>query len=67
MIVNSTLKSILDDRNLSIRKVAADTGIHFESFRRFYHNETERFPREILSKLCAYLEVDISDLIKLEE
>jgi len=64
--VNSRLKNILDERGLSIRKVAADTGLQFESVRRLYNNDTERFPREILAKLCEYLGVGISDLLILE-
>lgn len=64
--VKCSLKTILDSRSLSIRKVAADTGIQFESLRRLYNNDTERYPREILAKLCDYLKVDICDLIKLE-
>lgn len=66
MQVNSRLKNILDERGLSIRKVAADTGLQFESVRRLYNNDTERFPREILAKLCEYLGVGISDLLILE-
>jgi DNA-binding Xre family transcriptional regulator len=64
--VNSRLKEILDERGISIRKAAADTGIQFESLRRLYNNETERFPREMLAKLCTYLNVDIPDLLKLD-
>ncbi len=67
MPINCKLKTILDSRGLSIRKVAADTGVQFESLRRLYNNETERLPREILAKLCDYLQVDIADLIKLEK
>lgn len=66
MRVNSKLKAILDERGLSIRKVAADTGIQFESLRRFYNNETERFPRELIAKLCDYLDADIVDLLELD-
>ena len=67
MRVNCMLKPIIDGRNISIRKVAADTGINFESLRRIYNNDTERFPKEILAKLCEYLDVDISDILKLED
>ena len=66
MVINSKLKSIIDERGLSIRKVAADTGINFESLRRFYNNDTERYSRDVLEKLCKYLNVDIPDLIQLD-
>lgn len=66
MKINSRLKAILDERGLSIRKVAADTGIQFETVRRLYNNDMERFPREALAKLCDYLQVDVSDLLKLD-
>jgi len=63
--VNSKLKTILDERGLSIRKVASDTGLQFESVRRLYNDDTERFPREVLAKLCEYLNIKIEDLLTL--
>ena len=65
MKVNSKLKTILDERGLSIRKVASDTGLQFESVRRLYNDDTERFPREVLAKLCKYLNIKIEDLLTL--
>lgn len=67
MRVICMFKPIIDERGISIRKVAADTGINFESLRRIYNNDTERFPKDVLAKLCEYLNVDISDFLKLED
>jgi DNA-binding Xre family transcriptional regulator len=66
MPVRSNLKEILDERGLSIRQVARDINYRFESIRQMYNNETDRFNRELLTKLCDYLQVDIGDLIKLD-
>jgi len=64
--LQSNLKTILDERNLSIRQVSKDIDYRFESVRQLYNNDTKQFPRDLLVKLCAYLEVDISDLLKLD-
>lgn len=66
MPVRSNLKEILDERRISIRQVARDIDYRFESVRQMYNNETDRYNRELLAKLCDYLQVDISDLIKLD-
>lgn len=66
MQLQSNLKTILDERNLSIRQVSKDIDYRFESVRQLYNNDTKQFPRDLLVKLCAYLEVDISDLLKLD-
>jgi len=65
--VRFKLKELLETRGISIRQLANDTGYPFESLRRIYNNDTERFPKEILASLCEYLGVGISDIIVLED
>jgi DNA-binding Xre family transcriptional regulator len=67
LVVNSKLKEILDSRELSIRKVAKDIDYRFESVRSLYNNETKNYPRELLTKLCIYLNVSPGDLLDLDE
>jgi DNA-binding Xre family transcriptional regulator len=67
LVVNSKLKDILDERELSIRKVAKDIDYRFESVRSLYNNETKNYPRELLSRLCTYLNVAPGDLLRIDE
>ena len=67
MQVRYRLKELLDERGISIRKLAADTGYPFESIRRIYNNEAERMSKEIIASICEYLSIGISDLMVLED
>lgn len=66
-MVKSNLKKILDEKQLSIRQVAKDIDYRPESVRQLYNDELERYPRELLTKLCAYLSVTPGDLLILEK
>jgi DNA-binding Xre family transcriptional regulator len=66
-MVKSNLKQILDERELSIRQVARDIDHRLESVRQLYNDELERYPRELLTKLCTYLNVTPGDLLILEK
>jgi putative transcriptional regulator len=65
--IQSNLKQILDQRNLSIRQVSKDIDYRFDSVRQLYNNENKTYPRELLSKLCAYLNVTPGELLSLEK
>lgn len=65
-MVKSNLKEILDERQISIRQVSRDIDYRLESVRSLYNDETERFPRELLCKLCAYLDVTPGEILILD-
>lgn len=65
MDVKSNLKQILDDRGIPIRRFAAIAGLPYESVRRLYHDDTRRYQRETIARVCEVLEIDISDLLEL--
>lgn len=65
--VVSNLKLILDERELSVLKVAKDINYRYESVRKLYNNDNEHFPKELISKLCHYLEVTPGELIVLKD
>ena len=67
MRIKSNLKKILDSRDLTIRQVSRDIDYRFDSVRQLYNDEIERYPRDLLSKLCTYLNVTPNDLLKLEK
>lgn len=66
-MVKSNLKKILDERDLSIRQVARDINHRPESVRQMYNDELERYPRDLLTKLCTYLKVTPGELLVIEE
>lgn len=63
-MLKSKLKKIVDERGLSIREVARGSGINFEIVRRVYNDTMERYPRDVLDKLCEYLAVSIQDILE---
>lgn len=62
-IINSNLKQLLDERELSIRQVAKDIEYRFDSVRQLYNNENKNYPRELLAKLCEYLDVTPGEIL----
>lgn len=67
MRAKSNLKTILDERNISIRQFAEDTGLPFETLRRLYNDETKQYQRDTIGRVCEVLEVEISDILILEK
>lgn len=63
-MLRSKLKDIADARGLSIRQIAKATGCHFEIVRRIYNDSMERYPRDVIDKLCTYLNVEIGELLE---
>ncbi|MEO2074844.1 MAG: helix-turn-helix transcriptional regulator [Bacillus sp. (in: firmicutes)] len=63
MRAKSNLKAILDERNLSIRQFAEDTGLQFETLRRLYNDETKQYQRDTLGRICEVLNVEIKDIL----
>jgi putative transcriptional regulator len=64
-VIISNLKNILDAQgnNISIRELARELDCQFETIRRFYNDTMERYPRDIIDKLCKHLNVTPGDLI----
>lgn len=63
-MIRCKLKEILDERGESIRKVAEAIDYRFESVRRLYNNSAPYYHRDLLNKLCIYLEIEIGDLLE---
>lgn len=64
-MIKSNLKNILDSRgnNISIRELARELDCQFETIRRFYNDTMERYPRDVIDKICKYLGVTPGELI----
>lgn len=62
-MIKSRLKDIADQRDLSIRQIAREADCHFEIVRRLYNDTMERYPRDVIDKLCTYLDVGVGELL----
>lgn len=60
------LKSIMDEKNITISKIAKITGLHHKVVRRYYEGTVERYDKEVLSKLCFVLGCDLNDIMHYE-
>jgi DNA-binding Xre family transcriptional regulator len=67
MKIKSNLKALLDSREISVRKCSIDIEYRFESVRKMYNDDIEHFPKQLISKLCTYLEVEPGELIVSEK
>ena len=63
----SKLKSILDDKGISIRKCAEMSGVNFETVRKMYNDESKQYQRDTLGALCKALGCEINDLLEIIE
>lgn len=54
---------MLNERGISKNTICKDLDIPRSNFNRYYRNEFQRIDANLISKLCAYLNCDICDLI----
>ncbi|WP_163974664.1 helix-turn-helix domain-containing protein [Paenibacillus alvei] len=66
-VIRSNLKYFVDNNGLSVRQVARDIDYRLGSVQDMYNDVTERYPRELLSKLCVYFGCSINELLILDE
>lgn len=67
MTIKSNLHSILDEREISVLKLSKDIEYRYESVRQLYNDENKTYPRELLNKICAYLEITPGELLTFEK
>ncbi|MCY8532603.1 helix-turn-helix transcriptional regulator [Bacillus vallismortis] len=65
-MIRSNLKPILDKRKISIRQLSRDIDHEYPTVRKLYHDEMERYPRELLDKVCTYLNIELQELLLFE-
>ncbi|QVN29671.1 helix-turn-helix domain-containing protein [Bacillus halotolerans] len=62
-MIKSNLKHILDERKISIRQLSRDIDHEYPTVRKLYHDEMERYPRELLDKVCTHLNIELPELL----
>ncbi|MEC0385967.1 XRE family transcriptional regulator, partial [Bacillus velezensis] len=56
-MIKSNLKPILDEKNISIRKLSNDIDHGFNTVRKLYHDVLERYQRELLVKVFTSVDI----------
>jgi hypothetical protein len=67
LIIRSNLKTLADAKGVSIREIARSIDYRLESVRDLYHDKTERYPRDLIAKLCVYFNVTAAELLPLSD
>jgi putative transcriptional regulator len=57
------LSAILGDRRIKVSDVVRGTSIARATLDRYFHDRIEAFDREVLEKLCRFLQVPLTDLL----
>lgn len=60
-------KEMRENRSISLRKVALETGVREYTVYGFANNTLREYPAEAIAKVCEYLACEVGDLLKLEE
>lgn len=61
-MITCRLSTILGAKRLKVADVCQATGIARATVDRYYHDQVKSFDRDVLSKLCRYLNVKPGDL-----
>lgn len=64
-MISCYLSTILGAKRLKVSDVCRGTGIARATLDRYYYDRVKSFDREVLNKLCMFLEVEPSDLLVL--
>ncbi|WP_416720870.1 helix-turn-helix domain-containing protein [Bacillus subtilis] len=62
-MIKSKLKTIIDQRKISIRKLSRDIDHEHPTVRKLYNNEMERYPRELFDKVWPYQNIELHELL----
>lgn len=66
-MITCCLSTILGAKRLKVSDVCRATGIARATMDRYYNDRVNSFDREVLSKLCDFLQVKPGDLLVLVE
>ncbi|MED3387262.1 helix-turn-helix transcriptional regulator [Bacillus subtilis] len=62
-MIKSKLKTIIDQRKISIRKLSRDIDHEYPTVRKLYNNEMERYLRELFDKVWPYQNIELHELL----
>lgn len=64
-MVSCRLSTILGTKRLKVSDVCRATGVARATLDRYYYDRVKSFDREVLGKLCLFLQVRPGDLLEL--
>jgi DNA-binding Xre family transcriptional regulator len=67
LLVLMAQKAQREGRRISLRKLSEETRLSRYVIYAIANNSIQQYPKEVLARLCEYLECDLGDLLKLEE
>ncbi len=62
-MITCRLSTVLGARRIKVSDVCRATGIARATLDRYYNDRVNSFDREVLTKLCDYLQVELGELI----
>lgn len=65
--VELRIGEVLEERNMTVRELARQTELNFESIRRLTSGATKNAPLHVLGRICTVLNCDVSDLLTLKK
>ncbi|MFM9912738.1 MAG: helix-turn-helix domain-containing protein [Methylophilaceae bacterium] len=66
-MITCKLSAILGERRIKISDLSRDTGIARAVLDRWYHDRVSSFDRDVLGRLCDFLQVTPGELLKVVE
>jgi putative transcriptional regulator len=57
----------LDRKRITVRQAAIETGISYYTLSALVNNTIREYPRDVLTKLCDYLDCNVGDILSYEE
>lgn len=66
-MITCKLSAILGERRIKVADLARDTGIARAVLDRWYHDRVSSFDRDVLARLCDYLNVTPGQLLQVVE
>lgn len=66
-MIRCQLSTLLGARRIKVSEICRGTGIARATLDRYYYDKVNSFDREVLSKLCDFLQVKPGDLLVVVE
>lgn len=67
IMITFQLKKLLDERKITMYRLARDTGVSDRTIAGMYHNKIQRLDLPLLDKICRYLECQPGDIIIMQD
>lgn len=62
-MIENRLSVLLGERRMNVKAFATGAGIAYSSAHSMYHGRTTRWDNDILARTCAFLGVQVGDLL----